>query len=158
MESIHERIPNVVLSARHRIDPGRRFELAFIMAREAAREVGPALFVSLLIITVSFLPVFALEAQEGRLFHPLAFTKTLAMAAAALLSVTVVPALMALFVRGRIVPEHKNPVNRFLIRIYRPIIDAVLKAKAIGAETVATTVEGRERYAVNRSSANPISN
>jgi Cu(I)/Ag(I) efflux system membrane protein CusA/SilA len=96
---------------------------------EAASEVGPALFFSLLIITVSFLPIFALEAQEGRLFHPLAFTKTFAMAAAALLSVTVVPALMVLFVRGRIVPEHRNPVNRFLIWIYRPIIDAVLKAR-----------------------------
>jgi Cu(I)/Ag(I) efflux system membrane protein CusA/SilA len=98
---------------------------------EAASEVGPALFFSLLIITVSFLPIFALEAQEGRLFHPLAFTKTFAMAASALLSVTVVPALMVLFVRGRIVAEHKNPVNRFLIWIYRPIIDAVLKAKGL---------------------------
>ncbi|HEX2842175.1 CusA/CzcA family heavy metal efflux RND transporter [Hyphomicrobium sp.] len=98
---------------------------------EAASEVGPALFFSLLIITVSFLPIFALEAQEGRLFHPLAFTKTFAMAAAALLSVTVVPALMVLFVRGRIVPEHKNPVNRFLIWIYRPVIGGVLKAKGL---------------------------
>jgi Cu(I)/Ag(I) efflux system membrane protein CusA/SilA len=98
---------------------------------EAASEVGPALFFSLLIITVSFLPIFALEAQEGRLFHPLAFTKTFAMAAAALLSVTVVPALMVLFVRGRIIPEHKNPVNRALIAVYRPVIDAVLKAKAL---------------------------
>ena len=79
---------------------------------EAAIEVGPALFFSLLIITVSFLPIFALEAQEGRLFKPLAYTKTFAMAAAALLSVTLVPALMMLFVRGRIVPEHRNPLNR----------------------------------------------
>ncbi len=79
---------------------------------EAASEVGPSLFFSLLIITVSFLPIFALEAQEGLLFKPLAWTKTFAMAAAALLSITVVPALMVLFVRGRIVPEHKNPVNR----------------------------------------------
>jgi Cu(I)/Ag(I) efflux system membrane protein CusA/SilA len=98
---------------------------------EAATEVGPALFFSLLIITVSFLPIFALEAQEGRLFHPLAFTKTFAMAAAALLSVTVVPALMVLFVRGHIVPEQKNPVNRFMIWIYRPVIKAVLRAKAL---------------------------
>jgi copper/silver efflux system protein len=98
---------------------------------EAASEVGPALFFSLLIITVSFLPIFALEAQEGRMFHPLAYTKTFAMAAAAVLSVTVVPALMVLFVRGRIVPEHKNPVNRFLIWVYRPVIKAVLKAKAL---------------------------
>jgi len=96
---------------------------------EAAAEVGPALFFSLLIITVSFLPIFTLEAQEGRLFGPLAFTKTFAMAAAALLSVTLVPVLMVLFVRGRIVPERKNPVNRALVALYGPVIDAVLKAK-----------------------------
>jgi Cu(I)/Ag(I) efflux system membrane protein CusA/SilA len=96
---------------------------------EAAVEVGPALFFSLLIITVSFLPIFALEAQEGRLFKPLAYTKTFAMAAAALLSVLLVPALMTLFVRGRIMPEHKNPVNRFLIWIYRPAIRFVLREK-----------------------------
>jgi copper/silver efflux system protein len=98
---------------------------------KAASEVGPALFFSLLIITVSFLPIFTLEAQEGRLFSPLAFTKTFAMAAAAILSVTLVPALMIVFVRGRIVPEHRNPINRFLIWIYRPVIDAVLRAKAL---------------------------
>lgn len=96
---------------------------------EAASEVGPALFFSLLIITVSFLPIFTLEAQEGRLFGPLAFTKTFAMASAAFLSVTLVPALMVIFVRGRIVPEHKNPINRFLIWVYRPVIRNVLKAK-----------------------------
>ena len=96
---------------------------------EAASEVGPALFFSLLIITVSFLPIFTLESQEGRLFGPLAFTKTFAMAAAALLSVTLVPALMVVFVRGRIVPEHRNPLNRLLITLYRPIIIGVLKAK-----------------------------
>lgn len=96
---------------------------------EAASEVGPALFFSLLIITVSFLPIFTLEAQEGRLFKPLAYTKTFAMAAAAFLSVTLVPALMVLFVRGRIIPENKNPVNRFLIWIYRPMIWGVLRAK-----------------------------
>ena len=98
---------------------------------EAACEVGPALFFSLLIITVSFLPIFALEAQEGRMFKPLAVTKTFAMAAAAVLSVTVVPALMIVFVRGHIVPEHKNPVNRFLIWAYRPIIARVLRAKSM---------------------------
>ena len=98
---------------------------------EAASEVGPALFFSLLIITVSFLPIFTLESQEGRLFGPLAFTKTFAMAAAALLSITLVPALMILFVRGRIVPEHKNPLNRLLIWIYRPVIAGVLKAKTL---------------------------
>ncbi|MFF0950811.1 efflux RND transporter permease subunit [Rhizobium leguminosarum] len=98
---------------------------------EAASEVGPALFFSLLIITVSFLPIFTLESQEGRLFGPLAFTKTFSMAAAALLSVTLVPALMILFVRGYIVPEHKNPLNRFLIWIYRPVISGVLRAKTL---------------------------
>ena len=98
---------------------------------EAAVEVGPALFFSLLIVTVSFLPVFALEAQEGRLFHPLAFTKTFAMAGAALLSVTLVPVLMLLFVRGRIIPEGKNPLNRLLIWLYRPLIRLVLKAKTL---------------------------
>ena len=98
---------------------------------EAASEVGPALFFSLLIITVSFLPIFTLESQEGRLFGPLAFTKTFSMAAAALLSVTLVPALMVLFVRGHIVPERKNPVNRFLIWVYRPVISGVLKVKTL---------------------------
>jgi copper/silver efflux system protein len=97
---------------------------------EAAIEVGPALFFSLLIITVSFLPIFALEAQEGRLFKPLAYTKTFAMAAAALLSVTLVPALMILCVRGRIVPEHRNPVNRLLVWAYRPVIELALRFKA----------------------------
>ena len=104
---------------------------------EAASEVGPSLFFSLLIITVSFLPIFALEAQEGLLFKPLAWTKTFAMAAAALLSITVVPALMILFVRGRIIPEHRNPINRALIRLYRPIIRVVLRAKAV---TIAVAV------------------
>jgi Cu(I)/Ag(I) efflux system membrane protein CusA/SilA len=98
---------------------------------ESASEVGPALFFSLLIITVSFLPIFTLEAQEGRLFGPLAYTKTFAMAAAALLSITLVPALMVLFVRGRIIPEHRNPLNRFLIAIYRPVIRLVLRAKTL---------------------------
>jgi Cu(I)/Ag(I) efflux system membrane protein CusA/SilA len=98
---------------------------------EAAVEVGPALFFSLLIITVSFLPIFTLEAQEGRLFKPLAYTKTFAMAAGALLSVLLVPALMTIFVRGRIMPEHKNPVNRFLIWIYRPVIELALRFKAL---------------------------
>jgi copper/silver efflux system protein len=95
----------------------------------ACKEVGPALFFSLLIITVSFLPVFTLEAQEGRLFSPLAYTKTFAMAGAAFLSVTLVPVLMMLFVRGRILPEAKNPVNRFLIWTYRPVIAAVMRWK-----------------------------
>jgi copper/silver efflux system protein len=98
---------------------------------KACKEVGPALFFSLLIITVSFLPVFTLEGQEGRLFSPLAFTKTFSMAGAALLSVTLVPVLMMFFIRGRIMPEQKNPVNRFLIWVYRPIIQWVMRHKIL---------------------------
>ena len=109
-----------------RAPPGKpRLEILI----DAASDVGPALFFSLLIITVSFLPIFALEAQEGRLFGPLAYTKTFSMAAAALLSVTLVPALMIIFVRGRIIPEQRNPLNKALIWLYRPIIAVVLKAK-----------------------------
>ena len=93
---------------------------------DAAAEVGPALFFSLLIITLSFIPIFTLEAQEGRLFAPLAFTKTYAMAVAAGLSITLVPVLMGLLIRGRIPDETANPLNRFLIAIYRPQLDAVL--------------------------------
>ena len=96
--------------------------------RRAALEVGPPLFFSLLIITLSFLPVFTLQAQEGRMFSPLAYTKTFAMAAAAALSITLVPVLMGYFIRGRITPENKNPVNRMLIVIYRPAINFVIKA------------------------------
>ncbi|MXW32363.1 MAG: efflux RND transporter permease subunit [Rhodothermaceae bacterium] len=94
---------------------------------DATKEVGPALFYSLLIITLSFLPVFTLQAQEGRLFKPLAFTKTYVMAASALLSITIVPVLMGYFVRGRILPEKKNPLSRLLIRAYRPVIQGVLR-------------------------------
>ena len=93
----------------------------------ASKEVGPALFYSLLIITVSFLPVFALQAQEGRLFKPLAFTKTYAMGASAIMAITIVPVLMGYFIRGTIRSEDKNPISRFLIRIYRPIIKLVLR-------------------------------
>ena len=98
---------------------------------EAAKQVGPALFFSLLIITVSFMPIFTLELQEGRLFGPLAYTKTFSMAAAAILSVTLVPVLMLLFIRGHIIPEKKNPINRALIFVYRPIIKGVLKARTL---------------------------
>ena len=94
--------------------------------RDAAREVGPTLFFSLLVITVSFVPVFALGEQSGRMFKPLAYTKTWSMAAAALLSITLVPVLMGWFIRGKIKPEHKNPINRLLIRIYQPLVDLVL--------------------------------
>ncbi len=95
----------------------------------AAKEVGPALFFSLIIITVSYAAVFTLEAQEGRLFKPLAFTATYAMLGAAVLAVTLVPVLMGYFIRGKIMPEHKNPVNRALIALHRPALDATLKGK-----------------------------
>ncbi len=94
---------------------------------ESAREVGPALFFSLLIITISFVPVFTLEAQEGRMFSPLAFTKTFAMGASAALSITLVPVLMGYFIRGKVLPEHKNPINRLLMAGYYPILRAVLR-------------------------------
>jgi Cu(I)/Ag(I) efflux system membrane protein CusA/SilA len=108
-------------------DSGKKGHWQIII--DASKEVGPALFYSLLIITLSFLPVFTLQAQEGRLFKPLAFTKTYAMAASALLALTIVPILMGYFIRGKIMPEEKNPINRFLIRIYRPVINLVLRYK-----------------------------
>jgi copper/silver efflux system protein len=110
---------------------------------QAATEVGPPLFFSLLIITLSFVPIFSLEAQEGRLFAPLAFTKTYAMASASILSITLVPVLMGYFIRGKIRPEHKNPVNRFLVRAYRPSIEIVLeKPKAVLAVAVVIMISG----------------
>ena len=102
IENLHKHMERTPLTA------GNRWRIV----AESAAEVGPALFFSLLIITVSFMPVFTLEAQEGRLFSPLAFTKTYAMAAAAALTITLVPVLMGYFIRGRVTPEHKNPVNR----------------------------------------------
>ena len=101
------------------------------LVADAASEVGPALFVSLLVITLSFVPVFALQAQEGRLFSPLAYTKTYAMAAAAGLSITLVPVLMGFLIRGHIRPEHRNPVSRSLIALYRPVLDAVLRRPGV---------------------------
>jgi Cu(I)/Ag(I) efflux system membrane protein CusA/SilA len=118
IENVHKHIEREPLTDENR----------WRVIREATMEVGPPLFFSLLIITLSFLPVFTLEAQEGRLFAPLAFTKTYAMAAAAGLSITLVPVLMGYFIRGHITPEHKNPINRALITGYRPFINAVLKA------------------------------
>ena len=94
---------------------------------KSASEVGPALFFSLLIITVSFMPVFILEAQEGRMFAPLAYTKTYAMAASAGLAITLVPVLMGYFIRGKVISEQKNPVNRLLVAAYRPLLNWVLK-------------------------------
>lgn len=93
---------------------------------DASVEVGPALFISLLIITLSFIPIFTLEGQEGRLFGPLAFTKTYAMAGAALLAIVVIPILMGYWIRGKIPPESSNPLNRFLIRVYHPLLLKVL--------------------------------
>lgn len=108
-------------------DAGKKDHWKIIL--DASKEVGPSLFYSLLVITVSFLPVFALEAQEGRLFKPLAYTKTYSMAAAALLSITIVPILMGYFIRGKIPPEEKNPINRILMKIYHPLLNFVLRFK-----------------------------
>ncbi len=102
-------------------DRGKKEHWQIIL--DSSKEVGPALFFSLLVITVSFLPVFTLEAQEGRLFKPLAFTKTYAMAASAFLAVTLVPVLVGYWVRGRILPEQRNPVNRLVLAIYRPVLE-----------------------------------
>ncbi len=121
IENMHKHIEKTPLTDENR----------WTIVSQAATEVGPPLFFSLLIITLSFLPVFALEAQEGKLFAPLAYTKTFAMAAAAGLSITLVPVLMGYFIRGRIVSEAKNPANRLLIAVYRPVIRLVLKAPRI---------------------------
>lgn len=116
IEAMHRRLEKEKLTDENR----------WKIVSECASEVGPALFYSLAIITVSFLPVFVLESQEGRLFKPLAFTKTYAMGAAAILSITLVPVLMGYFVRGRILPEQKNPLNRAVIWTYRPFLDAAV--------------------------------
>ena len=123
IENLHKHIERAQSNGLDLADSPSRWRLVV----ESAQEVGPALFVSLLIITVSFVPVFALEAQEGRLFKPLAWTKTLAMGAASLLSITLVPVLMGLFIRRGVKPESANPVNRVLIRLYRPVIAFVLR-------------------------------
>ena len=117
IENVHKHIEDEALTDENR----------WKVIGDAASEVGPPLFFSLLIITLSFLPVFTLEAQEGRLFAPLAFTKTYAMAAAAGLSITLVPVLMGYFIRGKITRESKNPINRVLIAAYRPVINAVIQ-------------------------------
>jgi len=121
---------------------GKQVDHWTLIAR-ASKEVGRPLFFSLLIITLSFLPVFTLEAQEGRLFKPLAFTKTYAMGAAAFLAITLVPVLMGYLIRGRIVPEHKNPINRLLIFLYRPFINVALKMpKSIIVLAILVTIAG----------------
>ena len=116
IENMHKHIEKTPLSSENR----------WQIVKKSASEVGPALFFSLLIITVSFIPVFTLEAQEGRMFSPLAFTKTYAMAAAAILSITLVPVLMGYLIRGKVRPEYKNPVNRFLVSLYLPALKKVL--------------------------------
>ena len=128
-----------------RLPPSHTQSERFDAMLAACKEVGPALFFSLLIITVSFLPVFSLEGQEGRLFSPLAFTKTFSMAGAALLSVTLVPVLMLLFIRGNVMPEARNPVNRVLIWAYRPIIAGVMQWKKVTV-IVALVVLGVSYY------------
>src|SRR6266849_2191677 len=124
IENAHKR-----LEAWHHAHPGATLagEERWGVIGEAAAQVGPALFISLLIITFSFVPVFTLEAQEGRLFSPLAFTKTYAMAAAAGLAVTLIPVLMGYLIRGRIPAEEKNPLNRFLVALYRPLLEGALR-------------------------------
>ena len=138
IENAHKKLEHA--GASENISNRRRIEVLI----DAAVEVGPALFFSLLIITLSFLPVFTLEAQEGRLFRPLALTKTYSMAAAAGLSITLVPVLIVMFVKGRIRPEHENPINRFFIRAYRPALTWVLHnpklTLTIGAVALAVTL------------------
>jgi Cu(I)/Ag(I) efflux system membrane protein CusA/SilA len=138
IENMHKHLEKTIVEKGRRLgevveDAKGRFSTSILTPAErwgvvirSSKEVGPALFFSLLVITVSFLPVFTLEAQEGRLFEPLAWTKTLSMAAASLLSVTLVPVTMGLFIRGRIRTERANPISRALQAVYRPVIDFVL--------------------------------
>ncbi len=149
IENMHKHLERAVDAKEHAVgrEPaGRALDTGVLtteerwqVVRESAREVGPALFISLLIITVSFIPVFTLEGQEGRLFKPLAFTKTFAMAAASLLSLTIVPVTMGLFIRGKIYRERANPINRWLIAVYRPVITFVLRSRwpVVGGAVVA---------------------
>lgn len=122
IENMHKHMERSVVEG-DPINDNNRWQIV----AKAASEVGPSLFFSLLIITVSFLPVFTLEAQEGKLFSPLAFTKTYSMAAAAILAITLVPVLMGYFIRGKVISEKRNPLNRLLISIYKPLLRAVLK-------------------------------
>lgn len=139
IEAMHKRME------KEEVTPENRWRIVM----EATCEVGPALFFSLLIITVSFMPVFALEAQEGRLFKPLAFTKTYSMAAAAILSITLVPVLMGFLIRGRVKPEHANPINRVITALYRPVLNAVLAFPKI-AVLLSVLVAGTAIYPVSK--------
>jgi Cu(I)/Ag(I) efflux system membrane protein CusA/SilA len=138
IENMHKHLERA--GGSERLTGERRWEIV----REAAGEVGPPLFFSLLVITVSFLPVFTLEAQEGRLFKPLAFTKTFAMAASALLAITVVPVAMGYLIRGKIRPEQANPVNRWLLWLYRPVLLVAMrhpwKTVAVCAAVLVATI------------------
>ncbi|HSE66610.1 MAG TPA: CusA/CzcA family heavy metal efflux RND transporter, partial [Gemmatimonadales bacterium] len=145
IENMHKHLEREVAAKGGAVVSGAKVDTSILNAAErwaivvrSAQEVGPALFFSLLVITVSFVPVFALEGQEGRLFRPLAYTKTFAMAAAALLSVTLVPVAMGVFIRGRVLRERANPVNRWLMAAYRPVIHAVLRYPwaIVGAATI----------------------
>ncbi len=123
IENMHKHMERTPLAEGTDFTSKQRWQIVV----ESACEVGPALFFSLLIITVSFVPVFTLEAQEGRMFAPLAFTKTYAMAASAALAITLVPVLMGYFIRGKVLPEHKNPINQILTAVYMPILKNVLQ-------------------------------
>src|SRR6186713_3056156 len=127
VENVHKHIEAFETEHGRRPSVSERWTLV----SESATEVGPALFFSLIVITLSFVPVFTLEAQEGRLFSPLAFTKTYAMAAAAGLAVTLIPVLMGYLIRGRIPDEHRNPINRVLMAAYRPLLEIVLRFPAM---------------------------
>lgn len=127
IENAHKHLERVLSEKGRELTSSERWQAV----GDAAREVGPALFFSLLIITVSFLPVFTLQAQEGRLFAPLAFTKTYAMAGAAMLAITLVPVLMGYFIRGKILPEARNPVNRFLHRVHAPALEWLIQRRKV---------------------------
>jgi Cu(I)/Ag(I) efflux system membrane protein CusA/SilA len=135
IENMHKHLERTLHHNKEALTNDNRWQVV----AKAASEVGPSLFFSLLIITVSFLPVFTLEAQEGKLFSPLAFTKTYAMAAAAILAITLVPVLMGYFIRGKVMSEKKNPLNRLLIAIYQPLLSRLLqfpKTTLIAALTI----------------------
>ncbi len=127
VENAHKRISEAIAKKKAELTNKERWKVI----GEASREVAPALFFSLLIITVSFIPIFVMEAQEGRLFTPLAYTKSYAMAAAAILTITVVPVLMGYFIRGRIIPEHKNPANRVLHSVHTPLLKLAMRWRSI---------------------------